>query len=284
MIDARGRQLAFNAGSRDQWDGFSDHRRRVSALLSAAEGRAGSRLCVLGAGNGNDLDLPALLSSHREVHLVDLDRSALASAADHQGVADHPGLHLHGAFDVTARLDAIDRWTPHTPIPPADLDALATWPAWRLPLALPGPFDRVASTCLLSQLIDTAYHALGPDHPRLDAVVRSLRAGHLRLLARLAGPRGVSVFITDVASSVHFPPLETADESALFDLLPRLSRERAHLHGLHPSEVVSALRDDAELGPRLSGWESSRPWFWKLHRKRYLVWALTFRVGIGRSW
>ena len=79
MNDPRGRQSGFNAESRDQWNAFSGHRQKVSALLGAgAEPRAG-RLCVLGAGNCNDLDLASLLQAHREVHLVDLDAVALAA-------------------------------------------------------------------------------------------------------------------------------------------------------------------------------------------------------------
>ena len=69
MDDPRARQGQFNAESFDQWAGFADHRRRVSGLLATGPGR----LCVLGAGNANDLDLATLLEVHREVHLVDLD-------------------------------------------------------------------------------------------------------------------------------------------------------------------------------------------------------------------
>src|SRR5260221_9090475 len=124
MNDPRGRQARFNAESRDQWDGFSDHRRRVSALLGAGLGPRPTRLCVLGAGNGNDLDLRTLLEAHREVHLVDLDREALARGAEGQGVANDPGLHLHGGLDVTGMLDAIAGWSPHAPIAGSDLSAL----------------------------------------------------------------------------------------------------------------------------------------------------------------
>ena len=62
----------------------------------------------------------------------------------------------HGGLDVTGMLDAIAGWSPTAPIPPADLDALVDWPARRVAMALPGPFDRVASTCLLSQIVGDA--------------------------------------------------------------------------------------------------------------------------------
>src|SRR5690349_16211189 len=114
------RQVVFNATSRDQWEGFAEHRRCLTSVL-AREATAGrSRLCVLGAGNHNDLDLTALLSAHREVHLVDIDSEALVRGAARQGVAKHPRLHLHGAVDVTATLGILSGRTPMSELEPAD--------------------------------------------------------------------------------------------------------------------------------------------------------------------
>ena len=195
------RQVAFNATSRDQWEGFAEHRRCLTAVLvrEATVGR--SRLCVLGAGNHNDLDLTALLSAHREVHLVDIDSAALVRGAARQGVANHPRLHLHGGVDVTATLGILSGRTPMSELGPADFDAMAAWPASRTALVLPGGFDRVASTCLLSQILETAAHSLGRDHHQLADAQAALRAGHLRLMARLAAPGGEAVLVTDVVSS-----------------------------------------------------------------------------------
>lgn len=282
MDDPRRRQAAFNAASRDQWDGFERHRRAVSALLVGAGADPGpglGRLCVLGAGNGNDLDLPALLAAHRAVHLVDLDADALALGVSRQGLAGHPGLHRHGGVDLAGLLDVMARWSPGTRVGPSELSALAEWPAGRVAMALPGLFERVASTCLLSQLIGTASRALGEGHPQIGPVVRAIRAGHLRLLARLAAPGGSAVLITDVVSSEALPALATMPESSLAGLLPSLARSGDHIRGVHPSALISALRDDPELAGRVTGREAARPWRWRLHARDYLVWALTFRVG-----
>ncbi|CAN5845802.1 hypothetical protein BH23PLA1_BH23PLA1_01080 [soil metagenome] len=278
--DLRGRQVAFNASSRDQWEGFARHRQAVSALLGAAESGGRTRLCVLGVGNGNDLDLPALLAAHREVHLVDLDAEALARGVARQGVENLDGLHLHGGLDVTGMLDALETWSPSSEITPAALEALVHWPADWVGLALPGPFDRVASTCLLSQLINTAYQAIGEKHPRFRAVVRAIRTGHLQLLARLATPGGSATLITDVVSSEIFPPLATIPEAEFERLLPRLAIERKHIQGVHPAALLATLRNDPDLGSLLTSLETFRPWRWQLHARQYLVWAMRFRIGI----
>jgi hypothetical protein len=125
MNDPKRLQAALNSASQTQWDAFASHRRQVTALLMTGADPGRTRLCVLGAGNGNDLDLSALLRAHREVHLVDLDPEALIRGARRQGVEEHPSLYRHGGVDVTSMLDAIATWSPRTPIPPADR---ASWP------------------------------------------------------------------------------------------------------------------------------------------------------------
>ena len=276
--DPRVRQEQFNAESRDQWEGFAEHRRVVSSLL-AAVGRG--RLCVLGAGNGNDLDLGSLLSSYREVHLVDLDAESLARGVERQGVAGRPGLVRHGNVDVTAMLDAMARWSPLGPVGEAELEALVDWPSSRVTLALPGPFDSVASTCLLSQLIGNARHAIGEAHPQFDRVIRSIRLGHLRLLARLVRPGGRVVLITDVASSDWCPGLAEVPESDLPGLVPRLASEHGLIRGVNPAELLAIFRRDPILSTRLGEVEVTPPWRWRLHARVYLVCAITASAALG---
>ncbi len=283
MIDPRSLQAGFNAGSRDQWDGFAGHRRAVSALLGAGAAPGPSRLCVLGAGNGNDLDLPALLAAHREVHLVDLDPVALAHSVGRQGVADRPGLRLFGGLDVTGILDAMAGWTPASTIRPDDLGAALDWPMSRAGLALPGPYDRVASTCLLSQVVGNAARSVGQAHPRFPDLVRAIRSGHLRLMARLAAPGALAVLITDVVSSDTLPALRSAPDPALPGILDRASLGRDCIHGVNPTDLRAAFRRDPVLAPNTEGLESLPPWRWDLHDRVYLVFAIRWRTRRDRT-
>jgi hypothetical protein len=122
MTDLKGKQLSNNADSRDRWDSFAEHRKKILEILRPDPVTDRGRLCVLGAGNCNDLDLLPLLAVYREVHLVDLDSDSLAWGVERQGVADHPGVHLWGGVDVTGRLDVIATWSPQTSIGPALLN------------------------------------------------------------------------------------------------------------------------------------------------------------------
>ena len=275
------RQVAINATSRDEWEAYAEHRRCLTAALVREATAERSRLCVLGAGNANDLDLTALLSAHREVHLVDIDREALSRGAERQGVESHPRLRLHGGVDVTATLGVLSDRTPTSDLCPADLEAMAAWPASRTAAVLPGGFDRVASTCLLSQILETAAHALGRGHRQLADAEAALRAGHLRLMARLAAPGGEAVLVTEVASSRTLAELPALPAEEFAGLLAGLERQGNHLRGVHPRQLLAALRSDPCIGPRVAAAAPLRPWRWRLNEQIYLVGAIRFRLAPG---
>jgi hypothetical protein len=282
IMDRLGRrQVAFNATSRDQWEAFAEHRRCLTAALARKATERGSRLCVLGAGNANDLDLTALLSDHHEVHLVDIDSEALLRGAQRQGVANHPRLRLHGGVDVTATLGVLSDWTPKSELGPADFDAMAAWPASRTALVLPGGFDRVASTCVLSQILETATYSLGKDHRQLADARAALLAGHLRLMARLAAPGGEAVLVAEVTSSEMLAELPGLANEELAGLLAELGRKGNHFRGVHPRQLLATLRADPTIRPLIAAAAPLLPWRWRLHDQTYLVGAIGFRVARG---
>ena len=99
----------------------------------------------------------------------------LTCGAVRQGVGEHPSLRLFGNVDLTGLLDTIAGFTPATPIRPESLAALAERPALAVPPVLAGPYDVVASTCLLSPLIGNAFHSVGESHPQFMAMVQAIR-------------------------------------------------------------------------------------------------------------
>ena len=279
MEDPRARQIAFNALSRDYWPSFESHRARVTELLvrDAAKGR----LCVLGAGNCNDLDLKALLEHHREIHLVDIDAKALNEGIARQGLADDTRIVARGGFDLTGMVDVIARWNPQTPIGQAELHALVELPSETARLALDGPFDSVASTCLLSQLIANMHHSLGESHPRFVDAVQSIRLGHLRLLGRLIRAGGRGTLVTDVVSSDTLPNLKSLPEHGLRELIPVLNRDRNFFHGVNPAILWPLFRQDPVLSASVTDMEGIPPWRWDFQIRTYLVVAFRFRSVVN---
>jgi hypothetical protein len=278
--DPRGRQASLNTQTRALREAFAGHRRNITDLLTAEAGGAGrGRLCVLGAGNANDLDLPALLEAYGEVHLVDLDAEALSRGIEAQGVAGHPGLVRHGGIDLTGMIDVVAGWSPRRPVHPGAVAALAEEPDRRLRATLPGPFDVTASTCLLTQIVGGAYHAVGQDHPQFSDMVRATRAGHLRLMTGLTRPGGTALLITDVTSSDVLPTLPALADAALPGVLAGLDRGGHFFHGVNPAELPGVFRRDPVLRARVSHVEPVAPWRWDLRVRVYLVWTLRLTLG-----
>src|SRR5687768_13376737 len=102
MQDWLAEQRRRNRETQNAWDDFSSHRRRATDLLvAAATGRSRPTLCLLGAGNCNDLELPQLLKIYSEIHLVDADDHALAAGIERQIAGDQGALQLHAGIGVS---------------------------------------------------------------------------------------------------------------------------------------------------------------------------------------
>ena len=271
----------MNATSRDQWDTFAEHRKLLSAasIRDAKPGR--SRLCILGAGNANDLDLTALLAAHREVHLVDIDSEALSHGAERQGVAKHPRLRLHGGLDTTAMLGLLSDWTPHSELRPADFDAMASWPALRTALVLPGGFDRVASTCVLTQILETPAPRARPGPPPAR---RRAGSAHGRTFGTDGSPgrpwwRSIS----------RYRCREIRDDSRAAG--PARKGTRWAVGGIGTKGQPFPRRTSAPVNggpaadpciePLVAAAASLMPWRWRLHDQTYLVAGISFRLRPG---
>lgn len=236
-----------------------------------------ARLCVLGAGNCNDVDLGELTGAFAEVHLVDIDTAALGEAVKRQHVAHHRGIRLHGAVDLTGIADHFSRWEKQAPSA-ADVDIAVRRASEAILPAVGGPFDVVLSPCLLSQLVGYAGDVLGRAHPRRRELLIALRTRHLRTIVDLLAPGGVAVIVCDVASSTGYPELLDGRREKLPALLERLTYTDRGFDGLSPVEMQKAIRSDALITPLLGPMQQVAPWLWRLGPGRsFLVYALRFR-------
>jgi hypothetical protein len=271
-------QRQFNEKTRESWASYESHRRRVTDLLLAARPQAPSRLCVLGAGNCNDLELSKLAQAYDEVRLVDLDAAAVRAGVAAQAPEPAEHIAISAPFDVTGVAARMGEWTPAAPAAEASaLECLRqiSEPSDVSPLR-PG-FDVVVSTCLLTQLIGSARQTLGDSHPRFMDLVLAMRKQHWRLMARLARPGGVILLVTDFVSSDTAPELAADPTERLDKLAMRLIDARNFFTGANPVALRQELLVDPDLAPLASRVELLSPWLWRLAHRTYLVSAIRAR-------
>jgi hypothetical protein len=275
-----GEQKRQNDQSRGRWDLYAPHRSRVTRLLTDAappEAEPHGRLCVLGAGNSNDLDLRTLLQAYAQVHLVDLDAIALQSGVDSQGCGQTDRIRLYGNVDLTFIADRLALGTPQQPPSDGELEFCARTLAAHPPLDIPSPFDTVASVCLLTQLMQCVGLSLGEHHPRFVETIMRLRAQHLGLLLELLRPGGTAVLVLDFVSSKTCPELPQIPESRLFDKAIELIQRRNFFTGVNPFVIRHLFESDPSLAPAVQSVQMTAPWLWDFGPRVYLVCAILVR-------
>lgn len=262
-------QHDHNVQTADGWERFAEHRRRVTQILCR---EPGGRLCVLGAGNCNDLDLAALAEAYEEVHLVDLDEDALRKAVARQQPPHPDRVHLHGC-EVTGILDQLADWTPHSAARESEVDsAIKAALAVAAPLSLQS--SHVASICLLSQLIHSLVLSLGETHPKFVELMSALRLRHLQLLGELTLPGGRATLVSDVVSSDTCPAIKSVTDEQVAPLVRQAIDQRNFFHGTNPAVIVQTLRTDAVLAPLVRDLELIPPWRWDLGPRTYAVYGI----------
>lgn len=270
-------QARRNAAGQDRWAAFAGHREQIAARLLACAPAPPGRLCVLGAGNSNDLELAALGRAFAEVRLVDIDAEALSRGVSNQADADPRAVRLHGGIDLTGCWDMLGDWSPSRL--PADeaIQAAIERAMAASPPELGGPFDVAISTCLASQLIEGAVLALGPQHPRVLELILAIRTAHVRLLADLLARGGKGILVADFVSSETLPELLAPAEPDWPSLLERIVSSHNFFHGLNPLALLSLFRGDPLLAQSTTAAELTGFWRWNQGRKTYAVCAIEFR-------
>lgn len=268
-------QRASNQSGLPHFDAFRGHREALTRVLSGSGPGGSERLCVLGAGNAYDLELEQLLTQFAEVHLVDIDAAAVARARARVPEGPRSRLLAHAPLDLSGMFQDIERWG-RMQVTPQELMAAPAAGAKRIAAALPGPFDVVASTCLLTQLQLTLLQLLGDRHQLFVALREFLTLTHLRTLAALTKPGGRALLITDLCEANVFPPGRPRDDDDLERLMAELVAKGHVIHSSHPELIRVTLDDDPVLKRCFGAAQLSPPWLWQNGpSRRFLVYALT---------
>jgi hypothetical protein len=273
---AAGYQGRVNASSDRDRALFAPHRQRVTALLEA-EGRRGS-LCVLGAGNGSDLDVPTLSKAFSEIHLVDIDAEALERARAALPAKLRPRVVLHPGVDLTGLVGTLDTWGDAFPSE-AEL-ARAALPAIQGVLSQLGRrFDTVVSTCVLSQLSVPFHRAWILPAQAWTQLHDTLTAIHLTTISAATEPGGAGILVFDVLSSKNAPGLRalgSAAPEAVGAFVDELRARGDTSFEPDPSALVTRLQSPG-MGRLVESPRLTAPWLWNIGAETQLVYGLVFR-------
>jgi hypothetical protein len=261
------------------------HRQYVTSLICRGkekileEDRGGVgrdwRLCVLGAGPGNDLDLSRLAARFDRIALVDLDEQALVAGVANQGFAGMAKFVIHGGEDVTGIHHLLRQLPAGSGQAPQDLRELirrAESVTWSF---LPEKVDVIASTCLLSQLVMALAETVGEQHPQLVAIVKAVRHRHIQLMIDQLAPGGIGVLIVDFVSSDTLPGLAELAEEPLRAATRTAIEQQNFFHGMNPNVIAHLLR--TEFSGQLAWHKPTSPWVWRTSARHYAVVAFAFR-------
>ncbi len=255
---------------------MSPHRARVMQLITEARGNARQSLCILGAGNANDIDLAQLADDFERITLVDIDEQALTRAIERAPPTAHRKIDPHHGVDLTGILPILSSWQVERA--PTDEELSIAILAARDALA-PAlvKFDVVASTCILTQLIDSICMVLPEAHPRFIELVMAVRDRHLEMIIELLNPAGVGVLVTDFVATETAPDLARLEDSQILAAAIQWIIQRNFFTGANPYAIRDRLQSPQRAGLAVVDVQVSPAWRWDIGAKQLAVSAVTFR-------
>jgi hypothetical protein len=245
-------------------------------VLRRARGESGKTLCVLGPGNGNDIDLGTLAREFEKVALVDLDEDAVRRAVSRLSSEEAVRVETHCPVELSGVLPVLESWRARGRRTDEDITAVKrTVVAAARPAV--GSFDVVASTCILTQLIDAVYMSLPTKHRRRDELLMAVRDRHLEMILELVNPGGVGVLVTDFAVAEGTQELEPLAELALSPSMQNGMKRSEFFAGTDPFEIRDFYKGLCGPGPTAEDLAIEGPWRWEVGGRIVGVCAVTFR-------
>lgn len=285
-----------NFTTRGRWDAIALHRERVMTFLAEArellskqsesgqtvsfqaiQPRPDRSICILGPGNANDIDLPQIAEDFGSVTLVDVDEAALRRALANLAEGLLPRVRRCCPVDLTGVLPTLESWRRHGRPKDQEISALKRT-AISAPRPDVGTFDVVASTCILTQLIDAVYMSLPTGDPRCAELLMAVRDRHLQMILELLNPGGVGVLVTDFVvaeSGSDLPPLG----ELLLTPSPATTgvRQQEFFVGTDPFEIRDYYKRLGGPGPTVDDVRVRGPWRWEVGNRWVGVCGVIFR-------
>jgi hypothetical protein len=269
-----------NREGTDDWTLYAGHRARITAAILEQASPTGGALCLLGAGNANDLDLAALASSFDEIRLVDIDPAALERAMARQAPTIRAKLRAYAPVDLSGLYQRLDQ--PDFSLDPFAAQTLIDDATASVIGQIPSDSERVVSGCVLTQMAWALKARLGKQHALAVKLQQIMAAVHLRTLVTLSAPGRSALLITDAISSRVHPLAELEAATDYRELLSRLTEQALVFQVANPVNLAKVLRWDPCLREQGTRAEVGEPWLWTGPKQvTFLVYPMTLERRAG---
>ncbi len=281
-------QVQRNVSTAERREAYAGHRERLTRLILNSPLRASGTgstvdrsLALLGAGNGNDVDLERLASSFQKIALFDLDGAAVSTAIGQlpEGVRNQVSAHV--PCDLAGLVDCFTDKNGRRPSDDSQIqkyvEALAAHDVPEL-----RQFDVVVSCCMLSQLVEMIGMLISASHPRFVELVLEARWQHCKLVCNGLLVDGTGLVITDFVSSKTLPGLAKLSEQQLPLAMQRTIDDRNFFTGTNIAAIHHDFQRRDPLARMTKCVTPLRPWRWDLGDRLFFVSGIRFqRVGVG---
>jgi hypothetical protein len=265
-----------NDSTRERWDTMASHRSRVMQLISAARGETGRSLCILGVGNANDTDLAALATQFERIVLIDIDERALRHAIKRLPAAIGSSIEALGGVDLTGILPRLETWRSAQGPSEGELaDAIEAVRHAQRPIA--EKFDAVASTCVLTQLIDSICLGTPVESPLRQELVMAVRNRHLETMIEMLNPGGAGVLVTDFVATDTAPEMPKLSDAQFAAAAIEWINQRNFFTGANPYAIRGYFSCRPQSEAAVCDVIVCPAWRWNIGAKQLAVSAVTFR-------
>ena len=199
-------QASVNRNFEHNWRQYAAHRERLMSLIASASAGHARDICILGAGNCNDLDTERLAAQFSSIHLVDIDPEALERGRESFPASRRDVVTLHPNIDLSGFVSRLDEWGDRFP-DDRELGRAALEAIQNILNQVGCRCDVVLSTCVLSQLPIPYRRTWVTSASNWKRLHDAITAVHLAVLAATVRPGGHGVMAFDLFGSRRAPAL-----------------------------------------------------------------------------
>ncbi|MCW3085858.1 MAG: hypothetical protein JWP12_3224 [Bacteroidetes bacterium] len=264
--------IEFNKETSQNWDLYTGHRNKVMQSILAYSPKQATTICILGAGNCNDIDLHLLVKRFQEVHLIDIDTKAILDGICRQNIKDSTQIIIHSE-EFSGIYNKLAEWKQFNPSEKAIGNLLNELNVDNEPaISHYQKFDVVVSVCVQSQITHSINSTLLSSSGKYQLSLAA-RNSHLNLLLNLTD-HGLVLFINDLVDLKTEFDVSDASDFDLDEVMMSFIKTQNFFTGNNPFAIREMFEQHKIIAPKVKSVDFISSWLWQLTSKKvYMVYG-----------